>query len=233
MHASPGAAQQTSYEAKDLTVQITGASDYVFRGVSQTNEDPALQISLDYSHESGFLAGGFASNVKLLKGIRADSGDVELDLYAGYRRRFGSDWSAHVALVRYGFPTADDRSDRKYHEIQFSANYLEIVNVSIAYSKDAFSYSRSSIFSKGESYYLETAAGNYIGETTFLGGGIGYAKIDNLVDRNYLYGNIGITRNFKKFSLDLNYYFTDSAAEEIFGDVAENRLVARLHYAFP
>jgi len=46
-------------------VSVTGTltSDYVFRGVSQTDSSPAIQASLDYEHESGFFAGVWASNV--------------------------------------------------------------------------------------------------------------------------------------------------------------------------
>ncbi|OYW27068.1 MAG: hypothetical protein B7Z51_09365, partial [Methyloversatilis sp. 12-65-5] len=42
-------------------------SQYVFRGISQTNEDPALQGGFDYSHASGFYLGTWASNISWLK----------------------------------------------------------------------------------------------------------------------------------------------------------------------
>lgn len=42
-------------------------SQYVFRGISQTNEDPALQGGFDYSHASGFYIGTWASNISWLK----------------------------------------------------------------------------------------------------------------------------------------------------------------------
>ena len=46
-----------------LTGNVGLFSQYVFRGLSQTNEKPALQGGLDYSHASGFYAGVWGSNV--------------------------------------------------------------------------------------------------------------------------------------------------------------------------
>jgi len=54
-------------------------TDYVFRGVSYSDNGPALQGGADYAHESGLYVGTWLSNV--------DSGadtDIEYDLYVGY-----------------------------------------------------------------------------------------------------------------------------------------------------
>jgi uncharacterized protein (TIGR02001 family) len=57
------------------------ASDYLFRGLDQTNS-PALQGGLDYARNDGLYAGGWASNNR-----SAGSGG-ELDLYGGYSKPF-------------------------------------------------------------------------------------------------------------------------------------------------
>ena len=54
------------------------ASDYLFRGLDQTN-GPALQGGLDYVHHSGLYGGGWVSNNR-------STGGGELDLYGGYTR---------------------------------------------------------------------------------------------------------------------------------------------------
>jgi uncharacterized protein (TIGR02001 family) len=40
-------------------------SEYVFRGYTQTHNDPALQGGVDYEHSSGFYLGLWASNVSV------------------------------------------------------------------------------------------------------------------------------------------------------------------------
>ena len=40
-----------------FTGNVTLASDYVFRGISQSQRQPAIQGGFDYSHASGLYAG--------------------------------------------------------------------------------------------------------------------------------------------------------------------------------
>ena len=49
--------------AADITGNVGLTTDYVFRGISQTDEKPAIQGGLDYAHSSGAYAGVWASNV--------------------------------------------------------------------------------------------------------------------------------------------------------------------------
>ena len=39
------------------SASVASSSDYVWRGVTQTLEDPAISGSVDYAHASGFYAG--------------------------------------------------------------------------------------------------------------------------------------------------------------------------------
>jgi uncharacterized protein (TIGR02001 family) len=66
----------------DVTGTVTVVSDYDFRGITQTSQDPALQGSIDYSHDSGFYVGAWGSNVDF--GDCCDE-NVEVDIYAGFR----------------------------------------------------------------------------------------------------------------------------------------------------
>jgi uncharacterized protein (TIGR02001 family) len=85
---------------------ITLTNDYDFRGVSQSAKDPALQASLDYAHDSGWYAGGWASNVDF-----GDDTNFELDLYTGFTGKTdaGLGWDAGLIYYtydehRYNFP---------------------------------------------------------------------------------------------------------------------------------
>ncbi|NLW06331.1 MAG: hypothetical protein GX029_14105, partial [Pseudomonadaceae bacterium] len=75
--ALPALAQDAGAEpAWSFGGEVVAASDYVWRGVSQTMEDPALQLEAYVEHESGFYVGGFASNVDF--GDPDDGIDYEL-----------------------------------------------------------------------------------------------------------------------------------------------------------
>ena len=82
-------------------------SQYVFRGVKQTDGDPALQGGLDYGHSSGFYLGTWASNVSVLRDMGAYSGggSLEWDFYGGFKGTFGkSDFGYDVGLLYYYYP---------------------------------------------------------------------------------------------------------------------------------
>ena len=63
----------------DVSSNVSASSNYLFRGVTQTDGAAAVQGGLDYEHASGFYAGGWGSNVDF-----GDGTSYELDLYAGF-----------------------------------------------------------------------------------------------------------------------------------------------------
>ncbi|WP_018412628.1 TorF family putative porin [Methyloversatilis thermotolerans] len=80
-------------------------SQYVFRGLSQTNEDVALQGGFDYSHASGFYVGTWASNISWLEDFGAyQSSSLEVDVYGGYRGAITDDITYDVGVLQYLYP---------------------------------------------------------------------------------------------------------------------------------
>ena len=98
--ASAGAAA-----AGDLTSTVTLTSDYDWRGITQTAEDPALQASIDYAFGNGFSLGAWASNVDF--GSGTDS-NVELDLYGAYAKSYENGFNWTVGFTEYTYPSGDD-----------------------------------------------------------------------------------------------------------------------------
>lgn len=125
--ALPVAAQEVTKHKEDKHVippsdhTVTGNvglfSEYIFRGLAQTNGDPAVQGGLDYAHSSGFYLGAWGSNVSWLRenasvgvppavaGSYNQGGSLELDLYGGYKSSFGaSDFTYDVGVLHYRYP---------------------------------------------------------------------------------------------------------------------------------
>jgi len=88
-----------------VTANMTVASDYRFRGISQTNGKPAIQGGIDYGHASGIYLGLWASNVSWLSdaGAGSISNSIEMDFYGGYKGSFG-DIGYDVGILRYYYP---------------------------------------------------------------------------------------------------------------------------------
>jgi uncharacterized protein (TIGR02001 family) len=81
-------------------------SDYIFRGISQTEHDPAIQGGVDWNHESGFYLGSWASNVS----FDSDS-DIEVDLYGGATIPVTEQLSFDVGYIRYEYVDGESADD--------------------------------------------------------------------------------------------------------------------------
>lgn len=91
-------------------------SQYIFRGMTQTNRKPAAQGGFDYAHESGFYAGTWMSNVSLLKenasavppgsiqGTYGGGGSLEADFYGGYKWSLPNDFVLDLGTLYYWYP---------------------------------------------------------------------------------------------------------------------------------
>jgi|SoiMethySBSTD1v2_1073268.scaffolds.fasta_scaffold10200_8 uncharacterized protein (TIGR02001 family) len=95
-----------------LTGNVGIFSQYIFRGLTQTDRNPALQGGFDYAHKSGFYAGTWASNISWLKDgtppAYKSGGSLEWDFYGGWKPTFG-DFTFDLGTLYYYYP--GDASD--------------------------------------------------------------------------------------------------------------------------
>jgi uncharacterized protein (TIGR02001 family) len=122
----------------EFTGTLAATTDYNWRGITQTAQDPALQGSLDFSTDMGFHGGAWASNVDFGGG----DPNVEIDLYAGWGG--GETFPYDLGIVYYTYP---GKSDFNYSEIYGSLGW-EWISAKISYAwsfggyagQDAFYY---------------------------------------------------------------------------------------------
>jgi uncharacterized protein (TIGR02001 family) len=188
-----------------FTGTVTAVSDYNWRGISQTGQDPALQGSVDYSMENGFYAGVWASNV--------DFGDccneeAEVDLYAGFSGGDAVTWD--VGFLYYWYPGADDLD---FPEVYAGLGYKWFEG-KIWYSSDFANYSEQAWYLEGNAAYELPANFGleaHIGYST--GDGIEEAYSDrdsggnivNRADDSYFDWSVGVTYALGNFDLGLKY----------------------------
>jgi uncharacterized protein (TIGR02001 family) len=199
----PGLAMaQASQSPHTFTGNVGLFSQYIFRGLTQTNGEPALQGGADYSHSSGFYLGGWGSNVswyeetnvgslaapiKLsqpgaaggnFRATGSNSNSLELDFYGGWKNTWG-DWGLDVGLLQYYYPGTYNNLGGYFSK----PNTLEIYGaVSWKWITLKYSNSLSDAFgvksSKG-SDYLDLSAGVPLGASGFtLGLHVGKQRFD-------------------------------------------------------
>ncbi|MEG3084762.1 TorF family putative porin [Sphingomonas sp. PB2P12] len=113
--ADPAPASQVAADpaAPPSAITVSGsvaiASDYRFRGVSQSDRQMEIQGGLTIAHESGFYVGTWASN---LSGWGTFGGaNMELDLIGGYKAKLSSTATVDTGLTWYMYPGGADKTD--------------------------------------------------------------------------------------------------------------------------
>lgn len=111
-----------------LKTNVSMVSDYRFRGISQTMHQPAIQGGFDYTHESGFYLGSWASNIDGTTHVYNNT-SLEWDFYGGYKRRLLPyvlpDLIINIGLIYYYFPggKADVPKEVRYNTAEW---YVEL-----------------------------------------------------------------------------------------------------------
>lgn len=230
--AAPAMAQVDLGGGFSLTGTVTGASDYVFRGISQTRSRPAVQGSLEVSHEIGLYAGAFASNVAF-PGTNARQ---EVDLMAGYRRTI-SGFTFDVGGIWYTYPGYDAQPGQyelSYAEAMLRLKYeLDPVTLvgTAAWSPDFFGRS-------GDGFWLEGGADVKLPVLDItLSGRLGYQWIERNARfgaPDYLaYGIYASVPIALGFSVSAGVYGTDVSQGECGGlKVCDTRFIASVSWTF-
>ena len=100
-----------------VSANVALTTDYVWRGVSQNGEDPALQGGFDYAHDSGFYVGAWAANVSF------GGASTELDLYAGWSTEFENGLGLDFGIIEYTYHGSDIADGNDFTEYYGSVSY--------------------------------------------------------------------------------------------------------------
>ena len=207
----------------EVSANVSMVSDYVFRGISQSQEDPAIQGGFDWAHESGFYLGTWASTVDFVAAGPDDGADVEWDVYLGYGGNINESWTYDVSYIQYLYPGTVSGVDYDYGEVVLGLGYNDFLGFTVGYSNDVFNSDETGI-------YYEVSVGNDFGDSGFSwNAAVGHYDLDDL-DSSYTHYSAGITKSFEKVSLGLSFH--DSNGEEEFGDIAEARAVFSISAEF-
>jgi len=193
---NPAAAQMTLGDT-GLTATVTGtyASDYLFRGISQTRSRMAYQASGEIEHSSGLYVGGFISNVRFA-GVDARQ---ELNAIAGYRFT-ANDTKFDFGVIGYFYPG--------YTPPRGAVSSLDFMEAYVRVSREigpvtllgTFAGSPSFFGNSGTGIYLEGGADWKTGVWDLtLGGRLGHQWIENnriFGTRDYAWWAVTITREF-------------------------------------
>jgi len=161
--------------AGELSANIAATSNYLWRGFEQTAGKAAISGGLDYSADSGFYVGTWASNADW-----AGSMTYELDFYGGFAGDINDSVSYDVGFIYYAYP--DEASgDADFSEIyaNFSFGALTLGAAVLADGEGA---------DFGDTLYLSADYGVSLANEAELGFHIGSYSGDWLAEDSIDYG---------------------------------------------
>ena len=203
-----------------LSANIGITTDYIFRGISQSQHDPAISGGVDYSHSSGLYAGTWLSTQKWVDEAATpsaykDGSDLELDIYGGYKNTLG-EVGYDIGLIHYAYD--GDRGVARtagFATPETTEVYLGLSwkMLSLKYSHTVSKYfvgwgTPGTLDSKG-SNYLELNATHDLGNGWGLSGHIGHQKIKNFSNASYTDWKVGVTKDVGFGVVALAYSDTD------------------------
>ena len=118
--------------AAEFSGNVTYATDYRFRGISQGDRSQAIQGGFDIELENGLYFGTWASNVAAWSG-----GTIETDYYGGFTGDISDSVSYNIGVLYYGYPEDDASPDLDYVEVYGSVSVQDLT-VGAAFSGDYF-----------------------------------------------------------------------------------------------
>ncbi len=214
------------------SITITGVSDYIFRGISFTNENPAFQPYLEFTYGIAYV-GFWGSNI--------GDGDTgygpwEVDYYAGIRPVTGPvNWDLGVLYYTYGAKDPGvSTSDISYAEFKISATTSPVANLTLGltgyYTPDQdLAVPETGTVEGSIAYTLPQFTVSSAAWVPTLSGIVGYTTSSTSSDypfggflgqEDYTYWNAGLKIGVDKFFMDFRYW--DTTIED---DLADSRFV--------
>ncbi len=221
--------------ARELKFSVNGGltTDYVFRGISQSDNDPSVSAGAEASYGMFYLGFWGASVDDFVS-----DGNLELDLYGGIRKSWNG-VDLDVGVLYYSYPNNSFDLNPEYLEVKASAS----------------GKIWSDLTAKGTVYWSPDYAGESGSTWTFegtltkplpiwdlsLSGTIGHVTSaddsDNFSsvygDDNYTYWNVGLSKTFREhFTVDVRYWGTDVDKDTAVGNLAGDRVVGTLTFNY-
>ncbi|MGB2902975.1 MAG: TorF family putative porin, partial [Candidatus Dechloromonas phosphoritropha] len=218
---APSAEEEASPHT--ITGNMTIATDYRFRGISQTFGKPAIQGGVDYLHESGIYVGNWNSNVNEATGF--SGGSVEMDFYGGWKKSF-DDFGVDIGVLYYYYPGTSTGfySPCNFKTVPFSCATGRVDNTEIylglSWKTLSFKWSHAlsdyfSIPDTSGTNYFDLSGSYDFGEGWGINAHVGYTDLRDFRsftgnDGKYTDWKIGVTKDISGWVIGLAYVDTNA-----------------------
>jgi len=194
------AAAVTTAQAQEFSANLGVTNNYVWRGITQSDDGFAVQGGADVAFDNGLSAGIWASSIDW--GV----GDIEVDLYGNYAFPLSDVITGNVGVIGYLYPDQPSGAD---------ANFVEF-NAGLDFALDPITLSGNIYFSPDvagdTTWYFTGGASVPVGEMFSLFGNIGFYEWETGTD-TFDY-QIGAAASIQMFTFSVAYTGTDLPGDD-------------------
>ena len=209
---------------------VTATTDYVVRGISQSNGDPALQLDVHFGWPAGWYAGAFASS---LGGNSSGEPKAEINAYAGRAWALGATSNLTVGLGHYWYSGGDSASDYNYDELSAAFTYQDRFTAAVVWLPDRAAYSASRTDPDRGAWSYELSSRFPAGGRVDFSLGAGYYDVHGITPSGYWFWNAGLGGDLGPVNLTLSWFGTDHSARSLFyNGAAGQRWAATANWRF-
>jgi len=193
-----------------LSANVTLASQYAYRGISQTDNRPAIQGGFDFTHKSGFYIGNWNSNISWISdAVPGASAPIEMDFYGGYKYELIKDLTLDVGVLQYYYPISGTKPSP-------SPNTTELY-VGATWGPASLKYSQAvtNLFGFADSknsYYVDGGLSYEVIPSLTLVAHVGYQGVKGYSDASYTDWKLGANYAIDNWTLGLAYVDTNAKA---------------------
>jgi uncharacterized protein (TIGR02001 family) len=231
-------------DASPVAGNIGVTTDYIFRGISQSQHKPAFSGGFDYAHSSGLYVGTWLSNQSWVDAIGSGSNSsLEWDTYGGFKGSLPADLGYDVGLIHYQYPHDSTGAATPNTTEVYLGGSWKFLSVKYSYTvSDYFvGWTGATLGDKTRgSNYLEANLSYDLGGGWGVQGHVGHQKIkhDDFNKGSYTDWKVGGSKDLGFGTVTLSYSDTnaDSAAYGAWGapskDVAKGVAVLSFSKSF-
>lgn len=205
-------------------------TDYVLRGVSQTDGGAAAQADLHVRSERGWFAGAWASTADPPPGYIAH---YELDLYAGRSWNLSNRWTATVIYVRYLYPDSIPGGAYDSDELSASLAFEDRAALTVSASPNATRYAGYGWVARGRMLSYEASLRQPIFGPVAVTAAAGFYDTEDVLGASYWAWNVGLSALAGPVELTLTRFGVDATGRNLFqSDSADGRWVLAAAWRF-
>jgi uncharacterized protein (TIGR02001 family) len=209
--------------ASELTGIASLTSEYIYRGLTQSDGDPAFQLGLDYEFDEGIFLGAWASTIDLTSAI--GERDTELDFYFGYHYASEAPLSATLTVLRYTYPGQTGSHSYDYNELLVSTTWREQYSIEFGYTDNLYGLGFT-----GRHWELRSEWP--VANAWVISAALGRNDLSDIGVSEYLHWDLGASARFSRLVVDLRWYDNETPDGFAASISAESQFVVSLSAGF-